>query len=409
MAETFTYRVRDRGGALVQGTLEGDSVSLVVARLRELGYVPLSVDRKSTTGLQSEIRVPFLGGRVKADELATFSRQFATMIESGLTLLRALAVLAEQTDSPRLAEVLNEVRLDIEAGSSLSQALSRRPKVFPRLYVAMIRAGEIGGGLDMVLLQLADTLEKQAGLRRKVKSAMTYPVAVLCLSVLILTAMLLFVVPTFKKMFATLHGSLPTPTKILVDVSDHALIVIPAFLISVGALTYGFRRWIETPTGRFMWDRFKLRAPVFGKLVHFISIARTCRTLAALTKAGVPLLEGLEITKTTSGNALVARALEDVQEGVSGGEAIARRLSNHPVIPTMVTQMISVGEESGAVDTMLDKVASFYESRVEAMVASLTSLLEPVLIMVLGSVVGSMVIALYMPMFKIYSLPGLNG
>jgi len=407
--ETFAYKVRDDRGSVLQGTLEADSLALVVARLREMGYTPLSIDRRSTTGLQSDVKIPWLHSRVKSEALATFTRQFATMIESGLSLLRAVSVLAGQTESAALAEVLRSVRLDIEQGSSLSNALSRHPKAFPRIYVAMVRAGEIGGGLDEVLVRLADTLEKQVALQRKVKSAMAYPVGVLCLVGVILVAMLLFIVPQFKNMYASLGGKLPLPTQILIKVSAAGFYLVPIGMVLLAASIYGLRRWINTEAGRKTWDAFKLRVPLFGKLVHKTALARMGRTLSALARSGVPLLEALEVTKETCGNAVLADALADVQEGVRRGDSIGHRLGGHAVVPAMVTQMVSVGEESGAVDTMLEKVAAFYESQVEAMVYTLTSLLEPFLIVILGGIVGSMVISLYLPMFKILNTPGLNG
>ncbi|HZU72154.1 MAG TPA: type II secretion system F family protein [Acidimicrobiales bacterium] len=404
MADTYLYRVRDRHGSIVSGSLEADSTGLVVAKLRDLGYVPLSIDRKAAVTLKSDIKLPFFGDRIKLDALAVFSRQFATMIDSGLTLLRSLYILADQTESKPLAVVLREVRVEVERGASLSQALAKHPKAFPRLYVAMIRAGEVGGALDQVLLQLATTLEKQVELKRKVKSALTYPVAVLSLVLLILTAMLLFVVPTFKNLYSSLGGTLPLPTRLLLMVSHYSVILFPFLIVGAVVGTILFRRWIRTPKGRAAWDRAKLRAPIFSKLVHRTALARFSRTFASLLRAGVPLLESLEITKDTSGNAVVAEALADVQDAVKAGESIAHRLPSHPVFPSMVAQMISVGEETGALDSMLDKVASFYEQEVEALVNSLTSLLEPLLIVVLGGTVGSMVISLYMPMFNIIKL-----
>lgn len=409
MADTFAYRVRDGAGAILRGTLEADSVPLVVARLRELGYTPLSVDRRAAANLQTNVKIPWLGSRIKAEALATFTRQFATMIESGLTLIRAVTVLADQTESEKLGEVLRAVRQDIEQGSSLSVALARHPRAFPRIYVAMVRAGEIGGGLDGVLVRLADTLEKQVALNRKIKSAMAYPVGVLCLVVLILCAMLVFIVPQFKSMYSSLGGTLPLPTRLLISISNAAAYLIPLGLLAVGVVTFMIRRWIRTPAGRNVWDSLKLRVPLFGKLVHQTALARMGRTMSSLTRSGVPLLETLEVTKETCGNAVLATALSDVQDGVRTGSGIAQRLQNHPIVPPMVTQMVSVGEESGAVDTMLEKVAAFYESRVEAMVNTLTSLLEPFLVVILGGVVGSMVVCLYLPMFNILNTPGLNS
>lgn len=404
MADTYVYRVRDRSGALINGSLEADSTALVVSKLREMGFVPLSIDKKATTGLSADVKIPFVGDRVPLKDLAQFSRQFATMIDSGLTLLRALAILADQAENKALAQILRQVKTDVEQGASLSTALARHGKVFPRIYTAMVKAGESGGLLDSVLMQLAETLEKQVELRRKVKSAMTYPVAVLCLVSLILTAMLVFVVPQFKSMYSTLGGTLPLPTRILMAASRMAIVLIPVLLVAGVVGLVLFRRWIATPRGRALWDAFKLKVPLFGKITHKTALIRFCQTLAALIRAGVPLLEALEITKETAGNNVVTLALADMQEGVRGGESIASRLGAHPVFPPMVGQMIAVGEETGAVDSMLSRLGGFYEQEVEALVSALSSLLEPLLVVVLGGTVGTMVISLYLPMFRIINL-----
>jgi type IV pilus assembly protein PilC len=402
MAETYTYKVRDRAGKVLQGSIEADSTTLVANKLRQMGYVPLAIDKKATGGVNRELHL--FKPKVKLKDLAVFSRQFATMINSGLSLLRSLSILEEQTQSKALAAILREVRVDVEKGSSLSQALARHPRAFNRLYVAMVRAGETGGVLDSVLLQLADTIEKQVELKQKIKAAMTYPVAVLCLVMLIVTAMLLFVVPTFKGIYADLGGTLPLPTRLLMTVSE---ILKKWFLLVIAAqvgLVFALKRWIQTEKGRGIWDAFKLKLPIFGGLVHKTALTRFSRTLASLLRAGVPILESMEITSETVGNTVVSDVVKDVQEGVKQGEPIAKRLAEHSVFPPMVTQMLAVGEETGAVDTMLDKVGEFYEQEVEATVDSLTSLLEPLLIMVLGGAVGGMVVALYMPMFNIIKL-----
>lgn len=403
--DTYQYKVRDKGGKLVQGTIEAESTTLVVNKLRQMGYVPLAIEKKGGSGASKELKLPFKkGGKVKQKDISIFCRQFATMINSGLSLLRSLAILAEQTDSKALAEILSQVRQDVEAGASLSQALAKHPKAFNRLFVAMVRAGEVGGVLDMVLMQLATTLEKQVELKRKIKSALTYPVAVLCLVLCIVTAMLVFVVPTFKNIYKQLGGTLPLPTRLLIDVSSIAKTwFIPIILLEVAAI-YGFKRWISTEKGRGIWDQVKLKVPIFGKLVHKTAIARFSRTLASLLRAGVPILESLEITMDTCGNTVVSNAIRDVQEAVKTGESMGRRLGQHDIFPPMVVQMVAIGEETGAVDTMLDKIADFYEQEIEALVASLTSLLEPLLIVVLGGAVGSMVISLYMPMFNVIKL-----
>ena len=403
MSDTYTYKVRDKQGKILQGSLDADSTTLVANKLRQMGYVPIAIDKKGGGGLSAEIKLPG-SGKPKIRDIAVFSRQFAVMIDSGLSLLRALYVLEEQTENKNLGRVIGEVRQDVEKGSSLSQALGRHPKVFSRLYISMVKAGETGGALDRVLVELADTIEKQVELRQKIKSAMTYPVAVLALVILILVAMLIFIVPTFKTLYDDLGGTLPLPTRVLLAVSSIMVKALPVVILAVVGFVFAFKRWIESDKGRRAWDRFKLRVPVFGKLVRLIALTRFSKTLAALLHSGVPILESLEITSDTVGNTVVAAAVKDVQEGVKQGEPIAKRLENHPVFPAMVVQMLAVGEETGAVDTMLEKVGDFYEREVEATVEALTSLLEPLLICVLGGAVGAMVVSLYMPMFNIIKL-----
>ncbi len=402
MSDTYTYKVRDKQGKIVQGSLDADSTTLVANKLRQMGYVPLAIDKK-TVGLKTELKIPGTG-RPKLKDIAIFSRQFAVMIDSGLSLLRALHILGEQTENKVLAGVVGEVRQDVEKGTALSQALGRHPKTFSRLYVSMVRSGETGGNLDSVLVELADTIEKQVELRQKVKSAMTYPVAVLCLVGLIVTAMLIFIVPTFKGIYGDLGGTLPLPTRVLLLVSSLMVKALPLVVLAMVGVVFAFKRWIESEKGRGIWDRFKLRVPVFGKLARLIALTRFSKTLAALLRSGVPILESLEITADAVGNTVVSKAVKDVQEGVKQGEPIAKRLEDHPVFPPMVVQMLAVGEETGAVDTMLEKVGDFYERETEATVDALTSLLEPLLIAVLGGAVGSMVVALYMPMFNIIKL-----
>jgi type IV pilus assembly protein PilC len=406
MSDTYTYKVRDKQGRLLEGSLEADSTTLVANKLRQLGYVPLAIDKKAVTGLSKELTIPGLSrkNKVKLKDLAVFNRQFATMVNSGLSLLRSLNILAVQTESKALAQVIADVRMDVEKGASLSQAMARHPKVFNRLFIAMIRAGETGGALDQTLMQLADTLEKQVELRHKIKSAMTYPIAVLCLVLMIVTAMLLFIVPMFKGMYKDLGGTLPLPTRILLDVSSVMVKAMPVVIVGLVLSVVGFKRWIDTDKGRALFDKVKLKVPVFGKLTHKTALTRFARTLASLLRSGVPILEALEITSDTVGNTVASNAVKDVQDGVKQGEPIARRMEQHDIFPPMVTQMLAVGEETGAVDTMLDKMAEFYEQEVEATVASLTSLLEPMLIVVLGGAVGGMVISLYMPMFNIIKL-----
>lgn len=404
---TFAYKVRDSEGKVLEGTLDADNEGLVANRLRQMGYTPINIQAKSGRGMGRELHIPGLGNHVAMKDIAIFSRQFATLIASGLTLLRSLSILTDQTDSAAFTKVIVDVRAQVERGISLSQALSSHPKVFDRLFVAMVRAGEASGGLDQSLVTLATTLEKQVALRSKIKSAMAYPAAVLSLVFLIVAAIILFIVPIFKKIYASLHGSLPAPTQILIEISDIAVkAIIPLLVVAVLGVI-GFRRWIKTDQGRSLWHTTLLKVPIFGQLVRKTAVSRFSSTFASLLRAGVPVLEALEITKETVNNVVVERAVDAMSDGVRRGEPIAARLSSQPIFPPMISQMMSVGEETGALDTMLTKAATFLEEEIERMVDSLTSLLEPMLIVVLGGCVGSMVICLYLPMFKVDTL--ING
>jgi type IV pilus assembly protein PilC len=404
MPETFTYKVRDRAGKVVEGELDAENAQLVVSKLRSMGYVPIEIQQTSGKSLSKEIKIPGFSDRVKLKEVAVFSRQFATMINAGLSLLRALYILADQTENKALASVANQIRIDVEKGSSLSQALAKHPKVFNRLYISMVKAGEIGGVLDSVLLRLADTIEKQVELRGKVRSAMTYPAVVAVLVFVIVSAMLIFIIPMFKGLYSELGGKLPMPTQVLINISN----IVRSFWWIIALLgivaVFLFRRWINTASGRAQWDAMKLKFPIFGALVRKTALARFSRTLSALVRSGVPILESLDIVAETSGNTVVANAVRDTQSAVKRGEPLARKLEDHPVFPAMVVQMMSVGEETGALDEMLDKIADFYDQEVEATVDALTSLIEPLLIVVMGVCVGGMVISLYMPMFNIIKL-----
>ena len=402
-ALTFRYRARDAGGQAREGTVEGADTRAVAARLHEMGMTPLAIEEQSTSGLKREITLPGRGKKVKLKDLAIFSRQFATMIASGLTLLRSLNILAEQSDNSKLAEIIGKVAATVEGGKSLSEALADHEE-FPNLYVAMVRAGEIAGTLDQVLVRIADTLEKDVALRRKVKSTMTYPGVVLVLAVLLTTVMLLFIVPTFVGMFKELGGTLPLPTRILLLMSSLLRkLWFVLFFLPIGAWK-GYKRVRRVPRVRARLDALKLRVPVFGPLFHKLAVARFTRNLSTLLHAGVPILQALEITADTVDNAVVSRAVDDVRIAVREGQSVAKPLANHPVFPPMVVQMVGVGEETGALDEMLTRVADFYDREVEAATESLTAALEPIMIAVLGGIVGAMVISLYMPMFQIFDL-----
>jgi len=402
---TYAYAVRDRAGKMLHGSLEADSPSLVVSKLKGMGYAPISIS-ESNKGLQKELTIPGFGKKkIKLKDLAVMSRQFATMINSGLSLLRALSILSEQTESKELARVLAEVRNEVETGNSLSSAMRKHsPDVFPPLMVNMCRAGEIGGFLDSVLLQVAENYESEVKLRGKVKSAMTYPVVVFVMAILAVTGMLLFIVPIFAKMFSQLGGTLPLPTRILVMLSDILRHYFPIVLVLfiAGVITWGKVK--NKPKVRDVVDPLKLKAPVFGPLFRKIALSRFARNLGTMMRSGVPILQSLEIVSGTTGNVVLSRAIKDVQESVRTGETIAGPLKDHEVFPQMVVQMMAVGEDTGALDQMLMKISEFYDQEVEATTEALTALIEPLMIAFLGAVVGSMIVAMYMPIFKIFDL-----
>jgi type IV pilus assembly protein PilC len=399
---TFTYKARTRQGDIVQDQIEGDDRMEVAYHLRQQGFLVIDVKEQSVAN--KDILEPFK--KVRLNDLVVFSRQFATMINAGLPIVRSLHVLSEQTDNPKLREVVVQVRKDVEAGLALSEALDKHPKVFSRLYVEMVRAGEIGGILDGVLLRIADQLEGDQELKRKVKSAMTYPMIVLILAVLAASFMLIFIVPVFAKMFEDLGGTLPLPTRVAMGISD-VLTSIFGVLIYAGLIggVVAFLRWKNTEQGRRVWGRVSLRIPFkIGDVIQKVALARFARTLGTLTAAGVPILQAIEITASSSGNWVVENALLKTREGIREGIPIYRPLEDEPVFPPMVTRMIAVGEETGDIDGMLAKIAEFYESEVDATVKALTSIIEPLMIVVVGGIVGGIIVAMYLPMFKIFEL-----
>ena len=399
---TFTYRARNKQGELLQDQTEGSDTMAVVSELRQQGLLVIEVKEQSAT--QKDILAPFKG--VRLSDLVVFSRQFATMINAGLPIVRALYILSEQTENQKLKDVVVQVRKDVEAGLALSEALERHPKVFSRLYVEMVRAGEIGGLLDGVLLRVADQLEKDQDLRRKVKSAMTYPVVVLVLAILAASFMLIFIVPVFARMFEDLGGTLPLPTRVAMGISDILTSIFGVLVYAgMGAAVFGFLRWKKTENGRRIWGRLSLRIPAkIGDVIQKVALARFARTLGTLSAAGVPILQAIEITATSSGNWVMENALLKSRDAIREGIPIYKPLEGEPVFPPMVTRMIAVGEETGDIDGMLGKIADFYESEVDATVKALTSIIEPLMIVVVGGIVGGIIIAMYLPMFRIFEL-----
>jgi len=393
------FKAMDFAGAQASGEVEAENKQIVADQLKSRGLVVLEIADKHTS---REINLA-LFQRVKAAELTILTRQMSTMVNSGMTMLRALYVLESQTESKVLRETVVKVRKDVEAGLPLSDALERHPKLFNPLFVAMTRAGETGGVLDAALLRVADQLEKEDSLRRQVKSAMAYPLVVMGFAFSVLIALVAFIVPVFVSVFKELGGELPSITKFTVLLSKAVTGYWWLCIMVVAGLVFAFRHWKRTERGRAQWDTLRLRIPFkIGDIVQKIALARWSRTLSALISAGVPILQALEITGKTAGNHVVEKAMADVIANVKAGGTIAAPLKNTPVFPGMVCSMIGVGEETGALDTMLEKIADFYEDQVEAAVKQLTSILEPVMIILVGAIVGFIVISMYMPLFKVY-------
>lgn len=400
---TFVYKALDPKGAATSGEIEGESKAAVAATLRNRGLTVLDVNEVKKGWGQIE-----LGGRIKPRDVTVFSRQFATMVSSGLSMLRCLYVLEEQTQNKKLAAVIGQVRADVEAGISLSDALAKHPAVFSRLYVSMVRAGEVGGILDEVLNRLAAQLESEDSIRRAVKSAMVYPIMIGTFALLVLTGMVLFLIPIFAGMYKELgNAQLPALTRIMVGVSD-TMRTLPWNVIVVAAIigiVYVLRRFKRTEKGRRIWDRIKLRIPMgIGEIIRKLAVARFSRTLGTLISSGVPILAAIEITGQAAGNSVIEDAMVDVQTAVKEGQSMTEPLSKVPIFPAMVTQMISVGEETGALDAMLGKIADFYEDEVNAAVKSLTSILEPILMLGVGAIVGLVVISMYLPIFNMMNI-----
>jgi type IV pilus assembly protein PilC len=397
---TYVFKAVDLAGVKARGELEAESKQAVSDQLKQRGLIVLDIADKSGS---REIELSFLQ-RVKAGELAVFSRQLSTMINSGMSILRSLYVLEEQTEGKFLKATLVAVRKDVEAGLSLSDALARHPKVFSPLFVAMTQAGETGGVLEDSLMRVADQLEKDASLRRQIKSAMVYPVLVIVFAVGIMMALVAFLVPVFESVFKQFGGQLPSITKVSVAMSHAVTGYWWLMFLSAAGLAVAFVKWKKSSWGRKQWDHFRLRVPMkIGTIVQQVAVARWSRTLASLTSAGVPLLLALEITGKTGGNVAIEEAMSGVVASVKRGGTIAAPLAQAPVFPAMVTHMVGVGEETGALDTMLDKIADFYEDQVAASVKALTSILEPVMIILIGGIVGFIVVSMYMPLFNVYN------
>ncbi len=402
---TYAYTVRDSSGQTRTGTSEAETVDILRRRLQEQGFTV--ADIKQTSAARKK-QAGAGWGRVKLNDLAIFCRQFSTMVDAGVGLVRALDVLGEQTSNPKLRRIIVEVQQEVEAGQSLSKALSKYPKTFSTLFLGLIRAGEVGGVLEEALQRLSFFLEKDMELRRKVKAALTYPVIVVCFAVLIVLALTTFIVPKFAALFHDLGmKELPTMTQMLVDFSNLVKTGWWKLAIGIFVLYLAIKAFKSTRVGRRVVDRVKLKVPVFGKLHHKIALARFSRTLGTLLVSGVPILQALETVSGTVGNGIISDAVMEARARIREGDRINDPLEKSRMFPPMVVHMISIGEESGALDTMLSKIADFYEGEVESTLQSLTSAIEPLLIVFLGLAVGFIVIAMFMPL--IAAVANLSG
>jgi type IV pilus assembly protein PilC len=400
--KTFTYEALDSTGTLLKGSIEAESAEAVARSLSHQNMVLLDVGAPRD-GLHKDLNIPGFRKKTKLKDLAIFARQFASMTSSGLTMLRSLGILEEQTEKPGFRAAIGQVRAEVQAGSTLSTAMSQHPDHFPMLMVSMIRAGETGGFLDGALDRVAKMYEADWHLRSKIKSAMTYPVVVLIFSLLMGTGVIVFIVPIFEKMFAQLGGKLPMPTQVMVTLSHNMWWILPIGIVgTISTLRIYRKKHRDDSAFRLRADRLKLKLPVFGALFTKLAISRWARNLGTLLHVGVPMLQALDIVGGTAGNAVIQEAMEDVKAAVRVGQQMSGPLSKHPLFPPMVVQMMEVGEETGQITEMLDKLADFYDHEVETSTESLTSALEPLLVVLLGAVIGTMVICLYLPMFSIY-------
>jgi type IV pilus assembly protein PilC len=402
VAKTFAYEAIDSTGAVQKGTIEAESKSAVATALTSQRLITLEVS-EAGTGLNKEFKIPGLGGRTTLKDLAIFSRQFASMTTSGLSLIRALGILEDQTEKPKLKAAVTQIRSDVQGGMTLSTAMAQHPTQFPLLMINMIKAGEAGGFLDGALERVAKMYEADSQLRAKIKGAMTYPVIVLFFSLLMGTGVIIFIVPIFEHMFKNLGGKLPLPTQILVNVSHNMFwagpLAIVLFILTLRAYRTAM---IKSPAFRLRSDKIKLKLPVFGTLYTKISISRWARNLGTLLSVGVPIIGALDVVGGTAGNSVISEAMIELKNAVRTGSQMSAPLAKIPLFPTMVVQMIEVGEETGNLTEMLDKVADFYDHEVETATDALASSMEPLLVVLMGIVIGTMVICLYLPMFTIY-------
>jgi type IV pilus assembly protein PilC len=400
----YNWEARSKSGSVQKGVIEASSVAMVEAQLKKYGLTGITVKEERK---KLEFNLPgFGGGKVDTKDLVVFTRQFATMIDSGLPLVQCLEILASQQENKTFKTILYKVKESVESGSTFADALGKHPKAFDELFVNMVAAGEVGGILDTILNRLAAYIEKAMKLKKRVKGAMVYPATIMAIAVIVVGVILVFVIPTFAKMFADFGGEMPAPTRFVIGLSNFCKKYIIVMIVAAFGIRYAIAKYYTTPKGRKAIDGMLLKAPIVGPLIRKVAVAKFTRTLGTMISSGVPIMDGLEIVAKTAGNKIVEEAIYKVRQAISEGKTMAEPLAASGVFPPMVVQMISVGEATGAMDTMLNKVADFYDDEVDDAVGALTSMMEPLLMVFLGTAVGGLVIAMYLPIFKMAGTVG---
>jgi type IV pilus assembly protein PilC len=399
----YVWVAQTKKGRNLKGEIDAATEAIALSQLKKRNFTVKKLKLKPKDLFEN---ISFLKPKVTNKDLVVFTRQFSTMIDAGLPLVQGLTILAEQAENPTFKAILKEITKDVEGGSTLAEAMKKHPKVFDSLFVNLVAAGEVGGILDTILRRLAQFIEKAERLKGQIKGAMTYPIVVMAIAILVIAVILVFVIPVFEDMFKSFGSALPTPTQIVVNMSRFLKGNIHWVIIGLGALIYGFKRYRNTASGRKQTDTLFLKLPIFGNLLKKTAVARFTRTLGTMISSGVPILDALEIVAKTAGNVVIEEIIYEVRGSIAEGQTIAEPLSENDIFPGMVIQMIAVGEATGALDSMLEKIADFYDEEVDAAVAALTSMLEPLLMLFLGGSIGGLVIAMYLPIFGMAAAMG---
>jgi type IV pilus assembly protein PilC len=399
----YVWVAQTKKGRKLKGEIDAATEAIALSQLKKRNFTVKKLKPKPKDIFQN---ISFLKPKVTNKDLVVFTRQFSTMIDAGLPLVQGLTILAEQSENPTFKAILKEITKDVEGGSTLAEAMKKHPKIFDSLFVNLVAAGEVGGILDTILRRLAQFIEKAEKLKSQIKGAMTYPIVVMAIAVVVIGVILVFVIPVFEDMFKSFGSALPTPTQIVVNMSRFLKGNIHWVIIALGALIYGFKRYRDTTSGRKQTDGLFLKLPIFGTLLKKTAVARFTRTLGTMISSGVPILDALDIVARTAGNVVIEEIIYEVRASIAEGQTIAEPLSENDIFPGMVIQMIAVGEATGALDSMLEKIADFYDDEVDVAVAALTSMLEPLLMVFLGGSIGGLVIAMYLPIFGMAAAMG---